>query len=415
MKLSSARSRIGIGAAALWTCGLLGHADVIVVEGPGFGFELQNAIDAAAEGDTILVKDGIYYAIQIVGKSLTVIADGSSVRIHVSSSSGIPTIEVHDLSAEQEVLIRGFQVNFGVVVSDCAGSVWFDELVCTGDDATCMTLPIHAAQVTDSPRVTFTRCQLSGESESGSYVAFQAGAGLVAKASIVHLFDCTITGGDGQWSSFQPQAPTPGGAGMRIETSTVTVIGCTIRGGSGGVRSNTPCSGQNAPGGPGIAFVGDGGLVRSAQSPATGGVVNLNPLCPGQFGPAGPDVSGHGTILALPGIARHLSGNSPLRGGETLTLEVAGGAGELPFVLVSLDHRPTPLLNGSLLVSLIWEDVLVVPQLNATGVGTLVLQVPNVGPIVASTTFYAQAVFFDELARIWLGPGTSNVLLDQGL
>jgi hypothetical protein len=325
----------------------------------------------------------------------------------------VPTIEVHDLTAEQEVLIRGFRTTFGVVVSDCAGSVWFDELVCTGSSATCMTVPIHGASVTRSSRVTFTRSQLTGEFALNNYQPFQAGNGLDAKSSIVHLFDCTLTGGYGEYGdSFM--SPTPGGAGLRIETSTVTVVGCTITGGAGGVQANAPCGNQNAVGGAGIAFGGDG-VLRRAQSPATGGQANLNALCPGQFGPQGPAISGNGAIVALPGIARHVSANSPLRGGETLLLEVEGGEGDLPFVVVSLDHKPLPLLNASLLVSLVWEDVLVLPQLGASGTATLALTVPDVGPILASLSFYAQGVFLDALPKVWLGAGTTIVLLDSGL
>ena len=412
MKLSW--RRIGIGAAILWTCGPLAHANVIVVDaagGPGSNFTfIRAAIAAAAEGDTLLVRDGMYSSFQIVGKSLTVVADGPSVELLEDVSTGLPTIEVRNLSSEQEVLIRGFHSNFGFLVANCAGSVWFDELSCTGDSATCTAAPIHGASVRNSSRVTFTRCELVGEFPPGGYAAFQPGAGLEAVSSIVHLFDSTFTGGYGESSGI----PIPGGPGLWIEGSTVTVVGCTITGGAGGVDTTSPCSAtaQHAPGGAGIAFVGENNVLRSAQSPAAGGQASLNPFCPGQLGPQGPTVTGSGTIVALPGSARHVSANSPLRGGETLSLQVEGGAGELPFVLVSRDHKPLPLLNASLLVSLVWDDVLVLPPLDENGAGTLALTVPNVGPLVASLGFYAQAVFLDQVSKVWLGPGTTILLLD---
>jgi hypothetical protein len=117
------------------------RAEVHVVAptvGPGVDFtDLQTAINAAAEGDTILVRDGAYGPyFYIAGKSLSVVADGASVRLTTGINIGDPALWIGGLSQGQEVLVRGLRCEMGVAVSQCEGAVWFDEVIVTGD-ASC--------------------------------------------------------------------------------------------------------------------------------------------------------------------------------------------------------------------------------------------------------------------------------------
>src|SRR6185503_9346948 len=182
--------------------------------------------------------------------------------------------------------------------------------------------------------------------------------------------------------------------------SLLTLVGCTVRGGEGGLAQGPICSGVHAIGGPGVEFAGAPATVRSAESTAAGGATSLEPLCPGQTGPQGPAILGSGTIVPLPGFARHLRANSPVRGGQALTFELGGVAGEIPAVFVSLVHEPLPLLNGSLLVGLPPTEVLVLGSLPASGEATLTFPVPNVGTSVGSLSLYAQAVFLDSARQV---------------
>jgi hypothetical protein len=418
MKVPGCWLRTWIGAAVLWTCGLAVHADVIVVDNPGFGFGIQNAVNAAAEGDTILVRNGTYGRFTITAKSLTVIADGTAVMIQAPTgqTSGVPSIEVKSLGPGQTVLVRGFRTNMGYSVSDCAGSVWFEDMLCTGGTADCTFVPVHGALVRSSASVTFTRCELLGElgGPSTLFGVPESGAGLSAQSSTVQLFDCRLTGGYGESTGWILD-PAPGAPGIKVETSTVTIAGCTIRGGAGGLRTNALCSGPHAPGGAGVEFAGGAGIVRSAASTAVGGVASLGPMCPGQSAPAGPAIAGSGTIVALPGLARELRAKSPVRGGQPLRFDVTAQAGEVPLVLVSLDHAPAPWLKGTLLVGLPLEEVLVLAPLPPSGKAAVTFPAPNVGPLVGSIDLYAQAAFLASGQALWLGTGTSVVLLDAGL
>lgn len=391
-------------------------ADVIVYDGTGGGFtNLATIVNGAQDGDTIVVR-GSHRGFTIDGKSLTVVADGT-VTLDGSSvyGPGFATINVRNLAPDQRVVVRGFRSNYGVTVTDCAGSVWLDDIVCTGGAGICTSGTSPGVSVLRSAAVTLTRCSAVGETGAGFvFTAPTASPGLSAVQSGVTLFDCQLTGGVGagtnSWS-----VPRPGAAGVRLDASTLTLSGCMITGGGGGLDLANLCSGTHASGGPGIEFTGGPSTLRSAESTAAGGATSLEPLCPGQSAPAGPAILGSGTIVALPGYARHLQANSPVRGGEQLTLTVDGRPGEVPWILVSQDHQPLYLagFTGMLLVALPQEELFVLPALPAGGQTSLSFAVPNVGASVGALTYHAQAVFLDPAPRVWLGAGTTIVLLDS--
>jgi hypothetical protein len=314
------------------------------------------------------------------------------------------------------VLVRGFRTSIGVAITSSAGAVWLEDVRVAAATTICNPSSMAGASVTAASRVTFARCTLTGASDSGGFNAPNAAAGLDLSSSDVRLHDCEIQGAPGTSQFGWPAQP--GAAGMKVEASTVTIVGCTIRGGAGGVATpsfgGSLCTTAHPPGGPGVRFVGTAGTIRSAESTAVGGVLSLGPMCPGQTGPQGPAISGSGTIVALPGFARHLRANSPVRGGELLSFELQGQPGEVPLLLVALEHEPLALLNGALLVSLPPMEAFVLGALPAGGLETLSVPVPHVGGI-EGLVLYSQAAFVDPSATVWLGAGTSVVLLEPGL
>src|SRR5262245_6669651 len=84
------RSRLSLPIAALLTAAPLARAGVLVVSrtpGPGIDFtQIQPAVNAAVDGDTILVRNGSYMPFKIDGKSLTVVADGTSVLLDANGT-----------------------------------------------------------------------------------------------------------------------------------------------------------------------------------------------------------------------------------------------------------------------------------------------------------------------------------------
>ena len=418
-RIKTVLSRALFGSLASVLAGLPLAAGVIVVDvnsGPGSDYTLpSSAVLAAAEGDTILIRDGFYPSFTITGKSLTVIADGANVQI---SSS----ITVEDLAAGQQVLVRGVQVDFGVKVYDCVGAVWFDQVDCVGipivvSQAVCAAYGQSGAFIQNSDQVTLTCCSLKGQMVSGAsgWLPATPGSGVNAIESTVQIFDSTLTGGRGETvGATNSWGPSPGGAGLTVASGAdVTVIGCTIEGGGGGVWPTSMCTSYKAPGGPGVNLSGGNGILRSAESTAVGGATDLQLFCgTGVFGPAGQPFTGPGTILPLPGFARHLSVNSPVRGGETLTFDLEGQPGELPIIITSPVHQPIPFGSGSLLLQLPPTDIFVLPLLPSNGKASLTFPVQNVGLGVGAVTLYAQAAFIDTTPTVWIGAGSSTVLLD---
>ena len=396
------------------------RAEVLVVDeagGPGSAFiDIQSAVDTALEGDTILVRDGSYPAFVIDGKSLSVVADGDDVTLSGGLFTVSRTVEVRNLIKDQAVMVCGFDADTGVAVVSCDGAVWFDDFSISGDVFCPFSARAFAgAYIEDSSKVTFTRCTLHGESEPDPQVFFShTGDGLDALRATVQLFDCQVEGGWGEDAAAICFCdPQPGGAGIRIDESSVTIVGCSVRGGEGGLDLTALCTGTHAVGGPGAEFVNGTGTLQSVESTMVGGVASLEPLCPGLAGPPGPIISGSGTIEALPGVARHLEANSPVRAGETLTFDLEGLAGEVPVLFLSPTHAPVPVpdLSSVLLVGFPFEEVFVLAPLPTSGQTSFSFSVPSMAGIAESLTYYGQAAFFDSARVVWLGAGTTTVLL----
>ena len=128
---------------------------------------LQKAIEAAADGSEILVRDGMYTPVEIVAKSLRIVADESRL-------SFLSSLTVRDLAAGQAVTVRGLRFHPGpevldtaIAVRDCAGSVWLEELEVTDEVAslsptTSLEVSSSLVEVEDSASVVLSRCLLAG-------------------------------------------------------------------------------------------------------------------------------------------------------------------------------------------------------------------------------------------------------------
>ena len=397
------------------------RADVLVVSpfpGPGVdASSIQEAIDLAANGDTILVQNGNYEDFVLAFKAVSILADGSNVNVISATSpvGAVPSINVRFVPVGQEVVIRGLKTSFGMRIENCSGPVWIDGVAVQGGAATGLCSGnAPGAVISRCTAVTFTDCRLVGD--DGINAGFVLpGVGASITDAQVAFYDCQILGGNG-FSG--PGASGRGATGLLLQRDNdVLLSGTTVEGGPGGVSTTDVCNGPQSEGGAGLSFSTTDNTVYALASTAKGGAADLTALCPGQFGPAGPDIEGSGTILPLVGFARSLEANSPVRGGANLTLTAKGQPGELPYVLLSERHEPflLPAFSGSLLVGLPLSDTLQLPTVGAGGEATLTFPVPSVGPAVGLVTYYAQAVFIDPTLTPWLGGGSTITLVDPSL
>jgi len=431
------RARPHLVTAAMVALAAASPAGVLVVDSlrrPGWDYgQLQEAVDAAAEGDTILVREGgaPYFVVRISGKSLQLVGSAARPTIHglhfvpgPNAQLGeftSPTIEVSDLAPHQSVFVQGFDTNYGVRVTDCEGPVWFDD-VRVGGIIFCAFGGTEGAEISRSANVTFTRCALRGESNEDPYLYHPTAAGVFARSSSVHLFGCEIIGGWGENSgSGSATGPaTPGAAGISLEESTVWLSGCTVVGGEAGVDllpnpfgGPLPCERRHPPGGAGIHFADAVSTVHRQDSSVVGGISNIAMFCPRVEGEQGAEIDGPGLVVTEAGAAHHLRVNSPVRAGRTATFEARGVPGEVAFLALSDAQAPTPAPPaGILLGSLPFASLSPIGVVGWNGRTDTSVEVPNVPALTGGRVLYAQAGFLDANGSFWLGGGVGLVLLD---
>ena len=207
---------------------------VLVVDaagGPGAFPDLQPAIDAAADGDVVLVRSGAYGAFTLAGKGVSVVAD-TDAEVMVDGP-----LRVLDVPAGSVAVLRGLATaspaEHGVRVADCAGAVRIEECALVAATSYLNT----GAWIEDSASVLIARSTLFGG--KGVYDSIEmpldGGAAVRAWNSSVVLSGCTLHGGDGA-DSHEDEWYTggDGGAGVDLFASDAWISGCIAYGGKGG-------------------------------------------------------------------------------------------------------------------------------------------------------------------------------------
>jgi len=320
--------------------------------GPGVDFaDLQPAIDAAASGDTLLIRDGDYGSFNMVGKGLSLVADGADVRC----GSGFINLVLLD-----PFVLRGLQFSGSLSVAQCVASGWIED--CAVKQA---RLTVRA-----NDSLVIASCQV------------QAGEGspaLRVENSIdqeVYVYDSALVGGSGQ------STPFGGGPGAQLDGGRLILVGSSVDGGLGGSPSAS-CPGP--PPGPNGGPAGDGLVVNDGRAY----LLDTQPLA-GPTGPQGPpppqgcqpppppipgadvDLNGSGALTAWSSPAASLAGPAVLREGAlgTFTLQAqAPGADVFLFVDTRQAHRFLPGLVGGLFLPL--GTLVVLPQAPMPGSGVV--------------------------------------------
>jgi hypothetical protein len=335
----------------------MAHADAAVIvvsgsSGPGVDFtSLQNAIGAAQNGDVLLLKPGSYGPALIQGKSLTL--------AKYSDFAQVGGLIVQNLTADQTVVLRGLTLTHIVVtpppivilqplqVRTCEGVVAVED--CELAYTTAIGTDRAAAIVTQSSRVVFSRCALTGgvgsPTEFDPFVGGVAGGqALRAIDSKVWLHGSTLRGGDGGTANDLEQSPTNGGAGIRAENAWVWVFGCAVRGGDGKhlFDFEQGFDDISSPG-PGLSLLGTFAITQDSTIEAGRKATDTAPPMPAIVGTQ---------ASSVPGIPALLELNSPVDDGGTIHVRVRGQPGH-PAVLLAGASRSfvqVPLVLGMLQV-----------------------------------------------------------------
>lgn len=399
-----------------------GAQQVLVVApspGPGvFATAIQPAVDAAADGDVILVKTGSYAGFLITAKSLTVAADaGATVAI-------ASQVSVFGLAAGQRVALRGLQIRLplpdtsstsgvaAATATNSAGPIWFEECAIEGGGAYAKTPWPASLAIFGCASVALERCFVRGGLRWTSGLSWGA-VGLNTTNSNVYVHDSAILGGDAPpfaLSQFHPA----GGEGIHNAGGFLYLSGSLVSGGRGGDVSQAGSAGGD--GGDGIVAQGVtvaldtfflGGAGGSGGPGAAAGAVGS------------PGVVIGGSFAALPGAARHFATTSPAREQQVSTWTAGGAPGELAAAIVAPAPDVGALLQpfaGPLLVAAAGASVLPLGALPPSGVVTVPLPIPDLPPSLLGGTLFVQSFFVDvPLASVRLGPVSAVLLLDASL
>ncbi len=363
----------------------LAQGSVIVVDdapGPPADFDdVQDAVDAAADGDVVLVRPGIYTGFTVDGKALRVLGieeGGERPRLFGFGSS----LRVQNLAAGQETTVRGFDVDVFTNLQNNLGDVVLEDLTGQG-----------SVGITNSDSVLLIRNE--------SY-------GIAVTNSTVHAWELDVEG-----------APSSGEDGIRLTDSFLFLSGSTVDGADGVPGSSGsfgfPFCGNGGAGGDGIQLVNSTcqaiDCVFDGGSGGPPGIPKIGPPC--SAGPPGSDVNGPG-LQTIAGNAHELEISSPGFETGTVELRLKGEPGEFAYVLLAPTLAPVffPPWFGSLAVPPT-STLLFLGVLGPTGQANVNVTVGELGAGIEALRLVLQGVFVHLTGPDFIGSATDVELLDR--
>lgn len=351
--------------AALFALASSARAEVLRVGGPNADFdEIQEAVTAAAEGDTILVRPGSYGTFTVDDKDLRIVGQAPNVETRL--------VRVNDLSSGKTVLLHGLRVTDsskdGLILSGNQGSVRVQHCEFHGrsGDGTSHPEGWIGVRVLSCADVAFSDVVARGGVGHSYYDQFlggDGGSGMHVVESNVALDRVHLEGRPGG-STDRYTDGYAGGHGLRAEGSFVSVSGSTMIGGNGGGGGEDtlfdPCFlGDGGPGGDALSANGSTVWLRDATyEPGAGGPggFSLSENCHGAQGAPGTAVDAtSSTVDDLPGSARSLDAPGSASEGSTIQLVVRGEPGDRVYLYRSAGAAFAPRgARGVWLVDLPW-------------------------------------------------------------
>lgn len=345
MSLAGSLQRTALALALSAPCALAGSVRIVDPGGQRNFPDIQSAVDAAVEGDVLLVGPGVHSGFTLDGKGLAIFAVPGTAGI--SGPSGSVTIR----NVASRVVLSGIGVGPGcdqaLTVADCSGVVSIENCGFTGSSATTPTgcSGRVGGTITNCDSVVLSGCDFSGGRGLygvGGVDGFPGFAGLLVSNSTVAAYDGYFHGGEGGPTS--GVSGGDGGPGLSAVSSQIFAARCTFVGGvgGGGISSSYPAMWCGI-GGAGLELDA-GSRAHLLQNSAAGGPSGANCQPPGSSAP----YSGAGAFEFLPGTARVFDLATITADRIPWTLAVAGVAGDQVFLHRSLDpvFQYEPALSG---------------------------------------------------------------------
>lgn len=403
------KTSLSILAASVLSSLAVAEVHVVAQSGGDFA-SIQAAVNAAVDGDTIVVRAGTFAGFTIQGKSLAVAGDGDVVVTQ--------PIVVRALAAAQSCSLSGLRnsaasggglrvelVEGAVRVVQCelrAGVSWGEGLA--------------AASITSSSgNVAFAHCTLVGGAAGVPYDDFDpgffGGVGLLVVGGRAAVHDSTITGGRGGDATYS--AAGRGGSAIEFRPSSFAgsglfVCGSTLTGGRGGDSYEDTQAEFTMPGDGGVGvWLHAGNVAQVRDCVVAGGAPGVGIFCIPPWPPsAGPATFGAGAFYTLLAPRVVLEAPSLVREGSTANLRVRGIAGETAYLDWGRapSFQPLPSAGGIKLVSTpVPSRVQILGTIPASGELDVALDFPLHGVTFTAHQRYLQAFTRDTGGVTTLG------------
>ena len=394
-------------------------AEIWTVDQPGQGDfnTIQAAVDAAANGDTILVRADTSGVVEIAGKSLVLQGEGAPVLWNnwfdiVGEGAAV---RVRDLGPGQSVAWRGIALRGspGIATSisapllevrDCQGAVLVEDVSFEGNGRPVFIESCSSVTLVGTTTEPFPSAGPGSQAGPGGGLP-----GIRAISSTLFLHDCVVRGSDGFDTlsiGLGVVGPADGGSAISLKDTDLVAVGSQFLAGDGGSSTSPSNCYPGGNGGKGLVVV-NGSTARLLDSVAMAGVGGAGScgLADGNDGSASV-VNGGSQLDVVAGDARKYQTNSPATEQGTLDLTFTGQPGDLVLLAFSGAFEPG-LFIAPLGVALHVQPPFALQALGtipANGSLGIPFSLPSLPPGVEHLTLATQAVLFDGVAVYDAGP-----------
>ena len=431
LMLRSRVRRMALVVPFMGLCSVSAAQGNVLVVGPNGFSQIQAAVQAAQDGDTILVRvppngGPTYDAVDVAGKALTIAAEPSSRQAKVRS------VHVHDLPAGKTVVLSRLDALGGTLTAPSiwlrsnAGSVRVVSCDSRGAEAPFFSVLLATPAMTissSSGSAAFASCGLVGGpgNRSTTDPTNPGARGLELQDSIAAGFDSSIMGGQGDSCSFAIGVAALGGDGVFVGHSALParllLSNSSVQGGRGGEAGCFPplyCVSGN--GGTGLR-VGNGAAVTLQTTTPVGGPPGPQEAAGcGSIGAVGPALANQGSLQVRPTPAIALSSPTVAGEGQTITLTFTGTPGDRVFLIAGTQTTFRELAAG---VQLVQPGPTAFPQrgpvgiLGASGTLSLAYPLPQLPASIGAANLWFQAFARHPDGRHTLGSFSVVTVLDS--
>ncbi|HZN38587.1 MAG TPA: hypothetical protein VFD82_07275 [Planctomycetota bacterium] len=378
-------------AQSLWTVDITGATGFTTI---------QAAINAAADGDVIVIKSGNYTtgSFDVNDKALTFIEDAGAVATAVSARITNPngkTVAIRGIDFRRNSpAVSGLNPGRNLHVIDNTGTVWLEDCTFeTGGVIVAAPGPTYPAIDSSNSAAAggtlwLTRCTVRGTRGIRTPQGMmQAGVAIRANAHAgdrLVLQHCVVEGGDGAAGFFPTSIPGGHGAdAVEAPFGSVFAAGGAIAGGDGGGGGSGGGCTNAGDGGDGLVLAGVANADLLGTACSGGAPGTATGTCAAGVAGLGTNVAASSTLFVAPaGTPHSIAMTAPVLDGTSTTASYTGEplAAAFAFASFGAGFTPLPGVLGPAALDLAALIPFGLVLLDAAGSATSVHALPDVLP-----------------------------------